>query len=139
MSEKQKIPPYFGYDYQRLEHNPCEKILANSWAAKEQSGSAILPLLLGRNPTTAEIRAAASAIQWLGTNCGYSWLAHVLQQQNIIMTSIYSSEPSQWWIDHAATDSERFRNAIEYGIKMDEWLRLHPAELQLAFDLSEPT
>ena len=86
-----------GFFYSRVKHGPREKAFADAWEKENRpdpsknSGFGILQdLLVALNHphhppkhhkvTNDERKVAATAIQWLGSNCGWCWLEDVLDE-----------------------------------------------------------
>lgn len=77
-----------GIQYHRLTkaaNNPDEVLFHDAWIEEQRHGQ-ILGRILGTNernprtPTESECKVAATVIQWLGTNCGRSFLREVVQK-----------------------------------------------------------
>jgi hypothetical protein len=88
-----------GYYYERTKHNPLEKALADGWEkenipqAGRNYGHGLLqdlfmererPFIRSAKPihriTDDERMIAATVVQWLGTNCGRSFLEECMKE-----------------------------------------------------------
>jgi hypothetical protein len=97
MGEQPKLPGMQhdrGYGYERTQHNALEKAFADAWEQENQPrpginhGGGILQDLFynraGRpihEVTDSERMVAATVVQWLGTNVGFSFLTEILRKQ----------------------------------------------------------
>lgn len=117
-----------GYLHERTNWNPHEAVLAEDWAKVADPNSYVgLDALIGSPASERDHFVAASVIQWLGTNVGFSFLQHAFSR---VGYTIHGSMPLSAL--SAANDP-----LLE---KMEEVIALSEASSrawQLLFDLSE--
>lgn len=73
---------YRGFSYERTFFNCHEKIFADLWE-EENRRQSLLDMLLGHcgdQATQRDEYVAAGIVQWLGTNCGHSFLEEALKR-----------------------------------------------------------
>lgn len=91
-----KLPA--GHMDERRQWNRLEDAFATYWENQSgdfgfprgPNGSDLLPLIIGKQPTARDRFVAASLIQWLGTNCGFSMIQTCL---NKVGMHVYGNEP----------------------------------------------
>lgn len=128
--------PDRGYLYERTEHDPLEKALADHWEMLDLgNGQHGLTNIVGRKVTKPERYVAASVVQWLGTNCGFSFLAGAFAKCGY---AIHGSLPTQQYFYH----EDPLILAIGTAQIKADWLaqvdQAGKQAAQLLFDLSEP-
>lgn len=144
-----------GVDFGRCEHSPLEAAFAAAWEKSNQENPGInsghgtlqdLFLTCADSSdrhwlSEAERRAAATAIQWLGSNCGYSFLMGVLQSRGYY---IHGEDPENGrrmfrWLGHMEPVIEAIARA-EHQVEMEKLVSEAAAKArQFAFDLAEPS
>lgn len=124
--------PDRGYLYERTEYDPLEKVLADAW--ETSYGEDRLELIIGRRATPSDRYVMASVVQWLGTNCGFSFLVSAFSKCGY---TICGSMPMKRHFSH----DDPLVEAIGTAQTKADWLAQveqagHDAQ-QLLFDLSE--
>ena len=136
--------PDEGACFERTAYNELEQAFSDGWK-KEMTrkpginhGRSILECILNQPVSLRDRYVAASVIQWLGTNCGFSFLHTVL---NKIGNYIHADfEPRKSYarpFDDPLAHSLAIENA-----RQDYWdacALAEPKARQMIFDLSEPT
>lgn len=101
-----------GFKYERTQHDPVEKAFADAWeAANKKSpglnyGQGLLQDLFfdGNSVYRAECVhvikpkerwVVATVMQWLGTNCGFSYLRETLRRAGFAIIRIEELNPEQ--------------------------------------------
>lgn len=127
--------PDRGFLYERVHFDPLEAAFASDWEKYNQPRpglnygmSALQGILSDRNGNGLEVTrrdrfVAASVIQWLGTNCGYSFLQTALAK-----------------VGYGVTNGWTFRSD-DADTALSEAIRMAESEAQtwqMIFDLSEP-
>lgn len=122
-----------GNSYERTTWNSLERAFAELW----EHESKILGMLIGKRPTREQRYAAATVIQWLGSNVGFSFFQRALAKGGY---KVVGGEPNRdnftsWKEDPLLIEMER-AHWEEY---CDKYLSNLQSEVQQTlFDESEP-
>lgn len=138
-----KRHPDTGACFHRTETDALEHSLAygwmeiNQWKAGINHGRSMLECILAENNndfprvTSRDRHVAASVIQWLGTNCGYSFLCSQFLKAGYY---IAGKGPVKPW-PGSGPDAE-FLALVDAIIQTEQHAK---DAAQMLFDLSEPT
>lgn len=119
-----------GYLYERINNNPLERVLADSW--RVWNASKIPPCLndvIGRDATPSDRYVAASVVQWLGTNVGFSFLQSAFRE---VGYAIHGGMPTKLY---SGSDDEPLLTEMINSLRVEHASK---RAAQLLFDLSEP-
>jgi hypothetical protein len=136
--------PDEGACFERSAYSELEHFFIEQWKLEMRRkpginhGRSILECILNQPVSLRDRYVAASVVQWLGTNCGFSFLHTVLGKiGNYIHADFEPRKKYPYPHDDPLTHSLAIENAKQDFL--DECALAEPKVRQMIFDLSEPT
>lgn len=121
--------------YVRVIMNPCEKVFADIWEEENKRNNILESLLVdhGLQVTQYEASIVATVIQWLGTNCGHSFLQTALQKSGHEFSCLFMES------ELTSLNYLRRKRAVEFQ-KVIEWCKRNEDRFkQRRFELEKQT
>lgn len=141
--------PNRGNLHGRTDWDPLERKLAEHWENKcvrrpgiNNGHDTIESILLGdriKKVTARDRYVAASVVQWMGTNCGMSFLEMALRSAGVLVWIIGFPNRNNYvthYADPMLQSMDMIRAKEEWIAQIEEASK---SAAQLSFDLSEPT